>query len=200
MLAMIVAHNRTFGQLKSVRVPKKMDGRARGFAFVDFITKQEAKNAFQSLQDTHLYGRHLGTPRPNLSPSHVAHVLSLTASACSLFLLRRVQCSSLCRTARPRSRTRPLLPRARDERDGVLMLVLMFAAPQYQPGVKEELSFISSSPPQPHKRCACGSSDPGEMKEREAGLGKPVVNTYSATCHYIVPILKDYFRYRQSIN
>lgn len=49
----------TFGQLKSVRVPKKMDGRARGFAFVDFITKQEAKNAFQSLQDTHLYGRHL---------------------------------------------------------------------------------------------------------------------------------------------
>ena len=76
MLAMLVAHNRTFGQLKSVRVPKKMDGRARGFAFVDFITKQEAKNAFQSLQDTHLYGRHLGTPRPNPSPSHVAHFSS----------------------------------------------------------------------------------------------------------------------------
>ena len=51
-----------FGQLKSVRVPKKSQlgsGQHRGFAFVDFLTKQEAKNAFEALSSTHLYGRHV---------------------------------------------------------------------------------------------------------------------------------------------
>lgn len=51
-----------FGQLKSVRLPKKsqlVGGQHRGFAFVDFLTKQEAKNAFESLGSTHLYGRHI---------------------------------------------------------------------------------------------------------------------------------------------
>jgi len=42
-----------------VRLPKRIDGHTRGFAFIDFMSKQEAKNAFQKLQDTHLYGRHL---------------------------------------------------------------------------------------------------------------------------------------------
>ncbi|KND03335.1 uncharacterized protein SPPG_02379 [Spizellomyces punctatus DAOM BR117] len=49
----------TFGQVKSVRIPRKMDGNHRGFGFVDFLTKQEAKSAFESLAATHLYGRHL---------------------------------------------------------------------------------------------------------------------------------------------
>ncbi|KAI8816731.1 uncharacterized protein EV422DRAFT_561394 [Fimicolochytrium jonesii] len=49
----------TFGQLKSVRIPSKMDGQHRGFGFIDFLTKQEAKSAFESLAATHLYGRHL---------------------------------------------------------------------------------------------------------------------------------------------
>ncbi|KAI8921384.1 hypothetical protein DFJ77DRAFT_161675 [Powellomyces hirtus] len=49
----------TFGQLKSVRIPRKMDGQHRGFGFIDFLTKQEAKSAFESLAATHLYGRHL---------------------------------------------------------------------------------------------------------------------------------------------
>lgn len=52
----------SFGQLKSVRLPKKSQlggGQYRGFAFVDFLTKQEAKNAFEALANTHLYGRHL---------------------------------------------------------------------------------------------------------------------------------------------
>jgi len=41
-------------------MPKKFDNKThRGFAFVDFLTKQEAKNAFESLSSTHLYGRHL---------------------------------------------------------------------------------------------------------------------------------------------
>ena len=34
-------------------------GNHRGFAFVEFVTKQEAQNALQALSSTHLYGRHL---------------------------------------------------------------------------------------------------------------------------------------------
>ena len=49
----------TFGQFKNLRLPKKFDGQHRGFCFVDYLTKQEAKNAFDALSSTHLYGRHL---------------------------------------------------------------------------------------------------------------------------------------------
>ncbi|XP_043910029.1 probable RNA-binding protein 19 [Protopterus annectens] len=52
----------TFGELKTVRLPKKMSGTGshRGFAFVDFLTKQDAKKAFTALcHSTHLYGRRL---------------------------------------------------------------------------------------------------------------------------------------------
>ncbi|XP_041344722.1 probable RNA-binding protein 19 [Pyrgilauda ruficollis] len=52
----------TFGELKTVRLPKKMAGTGshRGFGFVDFVTKQDAKKAFQALcHSTHLYGRRL---------------------------------------------------------------------------------------------------------------------------------------------
>ena len=34
-------------------------GKHRGFAFVEYVTKQETKNALQALSNTHLYGRHL---------------------------------------------------------------------------------------------------------------------------------------------
>ncbi|KAF5752818.1 multiple RNA-binding domain-containing protein 1-like isoform X2 [Tripterygium wilfordii] len=47
-----------FGQIKSLRLPTKL-GNHRGFAFVEYITKQEAQNALQALSNTHLYGRHL---------------------------------------------------------------------------------------------------------------------------------------------
>lgn len=47
------------GQLKRVRLPRKFDGNHRGFGFVEFLTKSEAQNAYQSLAHTHLYGRHL---------------------------------------------------------------------------------------------------------------------------------------------
>uniref|UniRef100_A0ACD5YAX3 Uncharacterized protein n=1 Tax=Avena sativa TaxID=4498 RepID=A0ACD5YAX3_AVESA len=47
-----------FCQLKSLRLPMKF-GSHRGFAFVEFVTKQEAQNALQALTSTHLYGRHL---------------------------------------------------------------------------------------------------------------------------------------------
>ncbi|KAK3152124.1 hypothetical protein QOZ80_2BG0154710 [Eleusine coracana subsp. coracana] len=47
-----------FGQIKSLRLPMKF-GTHRGFAFVEYVTKQEAQNALQALASTHLYGRHL---------------------------------------------------------------------------------------------------------------------------------------------
>ena len=49
----------TFGEVKSVRIPKKFGGGHRGFAFVEFVTETESKKAFDSLQSTHFYGRHL---------------------------------------------------------------------------------------------------------------------------------------------
>lgn len=48
-----------YGQLRSVRVPKKMDRGARGFAFADFMTVKEAQGAVDALRDTHLLGRRL---------------------------------------------------------------------------------------------------------------------------------------------
>eukprot|EP00871_Galdieria_phlegrea_P003519 jgi/Galph1/4168/GphlegSOOS_G2846.1 len=49
----------TFGQVKSVRMPRKLDGSHRGFGFVEFLSKQDAVTALQALKDTHFYGRHL---------------------------------------------------------------------------------------------------------------------------------------------
>ncbi|XP_046390578.1 probable RNA-binding protein 19 [Ischnura elegans] len=52
----------TFGDLKSVRLPKKLVGTGshRGFGFVEFLTKADAKQAFKALSfSTHLYGRRL---------------------------------------------------------------------------------------------------------------------------------------------
>ncbi|EGW31452.1 multiple RNA-binding domain-containing protein 1 [Spathaspora passalidarum NRRL Y-27907] len=48
-----------FGQLKSVRVPKKFDSSARGFAFVEFNLMKEAENAMNQLEGVHLLGRRL---------------------------------------------------------------------------------------------------------------------------------------------
>ncbi|EDO19597.1 hypothetical protein Kpol_1018p135 [Vanderwaltozyma polyspora DSM 70294] len=49
----------SFGQLKSVRVPKKFDKSARGFAFIEFLLPKEAENAMDQLQGVHLLGRRL---------------------------------------------------------------------------------------------------------------------------------------------
>lgn len=48
-----------YGQLRSVRVPKKFDSSSRGFAFADFVTPKEATNALEALRNTHLLGRRL---------------------------------------------------------------------------------------------------------------------------------------------
>lgn len=50
---------RSHGHLKSVRLPKKFDSRSRGFAFLEFVSRHEAENAFAALRHTHLLGRHL---------------------------------------------------------------------------------------------------------------------------------------------
>jgi len=49
----------SYGQLRSVRLPKKFDSSTRGFAFADFVTAREAENAMDALKDTHLLGRKL---------------------------------------------------------------------------------------------------------------------------------------------
>lgn len=48
-----------YGQLRSIRVPKKIDRTARGFAFADFTTPKEAESAIDTLRGTHFYGRRL---------------------------------------------------------------------------------------------------------------------------------------------
>ena len=48
-----------FGPLATVRLPKRYDGRHRGFAFVDFERARDAATAKQALAAAHLYGRHL---------------------------------------------------------------------------------------------------------------------------------------------
>ena len=49
-----------YGTLKKVRLPKKVNSQNhRGFGFVEFLSKEEAKQAFKALQHTHLYSRRL---------------------------------------------------------------------------------------------------------------------------------------------
>ncbi|EDW00109.1 probable RNA-binding protein 19 [Drosophila grimshawi] len=54
---------KAFGELTSLRIPKKMtpgEDAHRGFGFVDYTTKADAKRAFDALSaSTHLYGRRL---------------------------------------------------------------------------------------------------------------------------------------------
>ncbi|KAH1215224.1 Multiple RNA-binding domain-containing protein 1 [Glycine max] len=53
-----VASHVNMGKIKSLRLPMKF-GNHRGFAFVEYVTQQEAQNALKALSSTHLYGRHL---------------------------------------------------------------------------------------------------------------------------------------------
>ena len=48
-----------FGGVKRVRLPKKMDGGHRGFAFLEFETAADAAVAKEALSSVHLYGRRL---------------------------------------------------------------------------------------------------------------------------------------------
>ena len=48
-----------FGTVKAVRLPKKVGGSHRGFAFVEMGSKSEAKQAMRAVKQVHFYGRHL---------------------------------------------------------------------------------------------------------------------------------------------
>lgn len=49
-----------FGHIRKVRLPLKANSsNHRGFGFIEFATKEEAKNAFRQLQNSHLYSRKL---------------------------------------------------------------------------------------------------------------------------------------------
>lgn len=50
---------KAFSQVKGIRLPKKFDRQHRGFGFIEFVSHQEALNAYSLLSSTHLYGRHL---------------------------------------------------------------------------------------------------------------------------------------------
>jgi multiple RNA-binding domain-containing protein 1 len=50
---------KSFGNIKSLRMPLNFNGSHRGFGFIDFSSTQDALNAFNSLNSTHIYGRHL---------------------------------------------------------------------------------------------------------------------------------------------
>ena len=51
-ILVLCAHAHAYAsiQIKRVRLPRKFDGGHRGFAFIDFVTKQEAKNAMDALR------------------------------------------------------------------------------------------------------------------------------------------------------
>ena len=48
---------KVYGQVKNLRLPLKLDGSHRGFAFIEFMSHEEAQKAFKELQNTHFYGR-----------------------------------------------------------------------------------------------------------------------------------------------
>ena len=50
---------KAYGQLRTVRLPKKVDNSRKGFAFAEFTTPREAENAMDALRNTHLLGRRL---------------------------------------------------------------------------------------------------------------------------------------------
>ena len=47
------------GKIDNIRLPEKVAGGHRGFAFVEFVTPEECHNAYEALKHVHLYGRHL---------------------------------------------------------------------------------------------------------------------------------------------
>lgn len=68
-------------QIKSLRLPRKF-GRHRGFAFVEYVTKQEAQNALEALSSTHLYGRHLVSEKINCVTSWLNSLSCFSSYGC----------------------------------------------------------------------------------------------------------------------
>ena len=72
-----------FGELRTVRLPKKMtpgEDAHRGFGFVDFMSKTDARKAFEALsQSTHLYGRRLVLEWASTTEDEVDEIRKRTA-------------------------------------------------------------------------------------------------------------------------
>ena len=69
-----------FGHVKTCRLPQKFDGSKRGFAFVEFGTKGEAKKAVESVQGTHLCDSS-STCRCHAKANHLSRFHRSTPSA-----------------------------------------------------------------------------------------------------------------------
>ncbi|KAH9461437.1 hypothetical protein Pst134EA_017744 [Puccinia striiformis f. sp. tritici] len=67
-----------YGKLKSIRIPKKIDKKSRGFGFIEYHTKKEASEALKSLKFSHLLGRHMviefATDSNNSSTLDIGHL------------------------------------------------------------------------------------------------------------------------------
>ena len=50
---------KNYGDVKAIRMPKKPTGEHRGFCFVEFMSLDDTKEAFDALSHTHFYGRKL---------------------------------------------------------------------------------------------------------------------------------------------
>ena len=50
---------KNYGDVKAIRMPKKPDGNHRGFCFVEYMSLDDTKEAFEALGHTHFYGRKL---------------------------------------------------------------------------------------------------------------------------------------------
>ncbi|GIQ83338.1 hypothetical protein KIPB_004643 [Kipferlia bialata] len=49
----------SFGELKTMRAPKRQNGELRGFGFAEYTSVEDAAEAAKMLNGTHFYGRHL---------------------------------------------------------------------------------------------------------------------------------------------
>ncbi|XP_065830470.1 probable RNA-binding protein 19 [Oscarella lobularis] len=96
-----------FGEIKTLRLPKKAGGKQtghRGFAFVEYLTKDDARRAFQSLvHSTHVYGRRL--------------VLEWADEADSLDVLRQKTADHFYAASLPKKRKMTIEPVASDDDD-----------------------------------------------------------------------------------
>lgn len=68
------------GEVAAVRMPTKLDRSARGFAFVEFVSRRAAASAMDALAHTHFLGRHLVLSWADTDPDAAAGGVGATAS------------------------------------------------------------------------------------------------------------------------
>ena len=55
----LLLFTKSLGDVKNVRMPQKMTGQHRGYAFIEFLSNKEAQEGYKLLKNTHFYGRKL---------------------------------------------------------------------------------------------------------------------------------------------